>query len=312
MEEVTGRIAVTPRSLSLGGHPALGPLADAGFEVVFPAPGRQPTREEQLAVLPSCVGYLAGVEPVTADVLRACPGLRVVSRNGAGVDNVDTAEADRLGIVVARAAGANSEGVAELAITLMLSLVRRVPAADAALKQDRWLRHQGIEVVGRRLGVVGAGQIGRRVCELGLALGMHVLVFDPYAPAESLTRGVSPVGLDELLAQAEIVSLHCPPGDRPVIDAAALQLMRAGAYLVNTARAALVDEAEVLKALESGRLAGFATDVFSTEPPEPSPLYGRDDVVVTPHVGGFTAESVDRATAAAVQNLLAVLAVDRG
>lgn len=307
MEEVSGRIAVTPRSLSTGGHPALGALTDAGYEVVFPAPGRQPTQEEQHAVLPSCVGYLAGVEPVSGELLRRCRDLRVISRNGAGVDNVDLAAAERLGIVVARAAGANAEGVAELALTLMLALVRGVPAADGALKRGEWRRRPGVEVVGRTLGVVGAGQIGRRVCELGLAVGMQVLAFDPYAPDDSLAAGVRAVGLDELLGGSDIVSLHCPPGDRPLVDDAALQLMRPGAHLVNTARAALVDESAVLRALESGRLAGFATDVFATEPPETSSLFGRIDVVVTPHIGGYTTESVDRATVAAVENLLTVL-----
>jgi D-3-phosphoglycerate dehydrogenase / 2-oxoglutarate reductase len=308
MDEVTGRIAVTPRSLSAGGHPALAPLAEAGYEVVFPAPGRQPTLEEQAAVLPGCVGYLAGVEPVPGKLLRACPHLRVISRNGAGTDNVDLDVAAELGIAVERTAGANAEGVAELAIALMLASVRRLAWSDATLKSGAWSRKRGIELRGRRLGVVGTGQIGRRVTEMGIGLGMTVRAYDPY-PDE----GFAPSGdfayttVEEVLGQSDVVSLHCPPGPTPLIDRSALAGFQPGAHLVNTARSAVVDERAVEEALESGHLGGYATDVFDTEPPQMTPLLRRDDVVITPHAGGFTSESVERATRGAVDNLLRVL-----
>jgi D-3-phosphoglycerate dehydrogenase len=305
---MSGRIAVTPRSLSAVGHPALEPLARAGFEVVFPSPGRQPSLEEQLAVLPGCVGYLAGVEPITGDLLRRCPLLRIISRNGVGADTIDIEVARELGIKVAVARGANAEGVAELAIALMLAGVRHVVPANTSVKAGGWSRRQGVEVRGRRLGVVGCGQIGRRVVELALALGMttraHDAVEDPsFRPAGDFAWA----NLDAVLADSDVVSLHCPPGERPLIDAAAIARMRPGAYLVNTARAALVDPAAVHEALESGRLIGFATDVYEWEPPEVTELLLRDDVLTTPHIGAFTAESVERATAVAVDNLLVAL-----
>jgi D-3-phosphoglycerate dehydrogenase len=305
---VTGAVAVTPRSLSQHGHPALDALREAGFDVVFPAPGRQPTLEEQEAVLPGCVGYLAGVEPVPGDLLRRCPGLRVISRNGAGVDNVDLDAAAELGIAVERTAGANAEGVAELAFGLVLSLTRSVPWSDAQLKAGRWERRQGVELVGRRLGIVGAGVIGRRVAEIGLAIGMSVRAFDPFPLEGFLPAGdFGYVPLETIWAESTVVSLHAPAGPRPLVDVEALAGFGPGTYLVNTARAALVDEAAVVAALEAGTLAGYATDVFDHEPPALSALMARTDVVVTPHVGGFTAESVERATRGAVDNLLSVL-----
>lgn len=303
-----GKIAVTPRSLSRSGHPALQALADAGYEVIFPTPGKQPTPDELRAFLPSCVGYLAGVEPIPADVLAVCPHLKVISRNGVGVDNVDLAAAAALGIAVEKAAGANARGVAELAISLMLAGLRHVPWSDQQLKQGAWARREGIEVCGRTLGVVGCGQIGRHVAQMALGLGMHILGYDPDPDPWFWPEGnFSYADLNTLLCQSDVVSLHCPPAARPLIDAAALERMKPGVYLVNTARAALVDEAAVLQALQSGRLRGFATDVFDREPPALTPLLSHERVIITPHAGGLTEESIERATEAAVKNLLKVL-----
>lgn len=320
---MTARIAVTPRSLSEGGHPALAALEAAGYELLFPAPGRQPTTDEQLRFLPSCTGYLAGVEPITREVLAAAPKLRVISRNGVGVDAIDLAAAAERGVSVETTAGANARGVAELAITLMLSALRQVPCQDAALKVDRWERRLGREAEGLVLGVVGCGQIGRRVVRLALGLGLSVLAFDAVPdpsfrpggtfPGGTFPDGTSPGGtfaytsLDDLLARSDVITLHCPPARRPLIDAAAVASMRPGAYLLNTARASLVDDAAVLEALVSGRIAGYATDVYDREPPAPQELLHHPRVISTPHIGGHTVESVDRATGAAVDNLLRVL-----
>lgn len=306
---MTPRIAVTPRSLSQGGHPALAALEAAGYELLFPTPGRQPTAEEQLRFLPSCTGYLAGVEPISREVLAAAPKLRVISRNGVGVDSIDLAAAAEQGVVVETTAGANAQGVAELAITLMLSGLRQVPCLDAALKGDRWERRLGREAEGRTLGVVGCGQIGRRVTGLALGLGLSVRGFDA-APDPSFRPAgdFAWTNLEDLLARSEVVTLHCPPARRPLIDATAIDTMRTGAYLVNTARSSLVDDGAVLGALLSGRLAGYATDVFDREPPAPhQELTHHPRVISTPHIGGHTVESVDRAAGAAVENLLRVL-----
>jgi D-3-phosphoglycerate dehydrogenase len=303
-----GKIAVTPRSLSRGGHPALAPLTQAGFELVFPAPGQQPTVEQLQQSLPGCVGYLAGVEPIPAELLRLCPNLKVISRNGVGVDNIDLPTAQAMGIVVERAVGGNARGVAELAIGLMLAGLRQIPWSDKQLKTEGWARQKGIEVKGRTLGVIGCGQIGKYVVEMALGLGMVARAYDLYPdPTFTPPGDFAFVSLDELLGQADVISLHAPPSEKPLIDAATIAQMKDGAFLINTARAGLVDEAALLAALEKGKLRGFATDVFHTEPPEMTPLLRHNRVIVTPHAGGFTEESIERATEGAVSNLLKIL-----
>jgi D-3-phosphoglycerate dehydrogenase / 2-oxoglutarate reductase len=305
-----GRILVTPRSLTRDGDPALELLKTAGHEVVFSTPGKQPDEEELLRIVPGCIGWLAGVEKITPRVLEAARGLKAISRNGTGVDNVDLEASKRLGIAVLRAEGANARGVAELAFALLLALARAIPFGDAALRAGRWERRQGVELEGRVLGLVGCGKIGKLVARFALAMDMTVIAFDAY-PDASFAPGPAFrfAKLDEVLSQSQAVSLHCPhkPGDPPLIDSAALARMKKGSFLVNTARAGLVDVEAVRKALDEGRLAGYGVDVFDKEPPGPGPLTGHDRVIMSAHVGGYTAESVARATRVAVENLLSAL-----
>ncbi|MGA0543053.1 phosphoglycerate dehydrogenase [Neotabrizicola sp. VNH66] len=304
---MTGKIAVTPRSLSGAGHPALSLLTKRGYELVFPAPGKTPSEDDLLRAVPGCVGWLAGVEPIGARVLRASEGLRVISRNGVGVDNIDLPVAAAQGVRVERAMGANARGVAELAVTLMLSAFRHVPWSDARLHGGDWQRRLGIEAEGRTLGIVGCGAIGRQVAEIALALGMKVVGYDPFPLAGFAPDGFRYAPLAEVLAVADAVTLHCPPGAEPILNAASLATMKRGVTVINTARAELVEDTAMLAALDSGQVGVLATDVFHAEPPAPSALLAHDRVILTPHAGGFTEESVDRATRTAVENILKVL-----
>jgi D-3-phosphoglycerate dehydrogenase len=302
-----GKILITPRSLTREGHPALERLKQAGHEVITCTPGKMPDEAELLRLLPGCAGYLAGVEKISARVLEAAKGLKVISRNGVGIDNIDLAAARRLNIQVRPTPGANARGVAELAIALALSLLRSIPWSDGQLKRRAWNRRQGLEAAGRTLGVIGCGNVGRIVVGLAAGLGMETLGVDlrpepSFAPAHF--RWVRP---EELYAGADIISLHCPAGPGPVIDRAAIAKMKQGVCLVNTARAEVVDEQAVLEALQAGKIAGYAADVFLQEPPEDWRLPEHERVIATPHIGGFTEESVRRSTEDAVQNLLEVL-----
>lgn len=303
-----GRVAITPRSMSEAGHPALGLLSQSGYELVFPAPGRQPTEAELIASLPGCIGYLAGVEPVSRKVIEMSPDLRVISRNGVGVDNIDLDAARSRGIVVEKALGANTRGVAELAMALMMCGLRHVSWSDRALGEGQWKRRKGREAFGRTLGIVGCGAIGRSLAQMCLSIGMKVLGYDPVWKNDgSLGPYFRLVGLDELFAEAEIISLHCPPGNRPLVGAAAIDAMRGDVLLINTARAELIDGEALLAGLNSGKVAAFATDVYQTEPPVLNDLLRHENTIRTPHAGGLTEESVDRATRIAVENLLRVL-----
>lgn len=302
------RILVTPRSLTGAGLDdiaELAPLTAAGYELVSGPSGRTPTAEELRELLDEhVVGYLAGVESVPGDVLRAAPSLRVISRNGVGTDAIDLEAAAAAGITVEIAHGANAQGVAELAILHALAALRDFEPGVAAVRDGRWERTRGGELSGRTVGIVGLGAIGRTVAKIATAFGSRVLASDPFVTESGLATIVD---TPALFAQADIVTLHSPPGDRPLVDAEVLAAMRHGAVLVNTARSALVDDDAVLAALESGRLLAYAVDAFDTEPPAPSPLLQHPRCRPTPHIGAFTEESVRRATSYAVENLLRAL-----
>jgi D-3-phosphoglycerate dehydrogenase / 2-oxoglutarate reductase len=307
---MSARILVTPRSLTQQRHPALRRLEEAGYELVFCSAGKLPVEEELRQLLPACVGYLCGVETVSERVLESARQLRVISRNGTGVDNVDLAAAQRRRIRVCRAEEANSRGVAELTVSLILALARSLPFCDARLKQGLWERRQGIELKGRTLGLIGFGRVGRLVAQYALAFEMNVLAFDPFARDAMCPSGrFEFVAMEALWPRADIISLHCPPAadGKPVIHPETISAMQPGVYIVNTARASLLDEAAVLKALDEGQLAGLAMDVFCDEPPVDCPLVHHPKVIATPHIGAFTRESFSRAVEAAVDNLLIAL-----
>lgn len=232
---------------------------------------------------------------ITEKVMKACPKLKCVARHGVGVDNVDVQAATRLKIPVIYTPGANHDAVAEHALLLMLALSRRLVVLDQGMRRGRWhdLRKVNLaDLKGKTLGLIGMGRIGSRVTELAKAFGMEVLGYDAYLqPEEIERRGAKAVGLDELLRQSDIVSLHVPLSSetRHLIGRRELQLMKEGAILINTARGGLVDEKALYEALKHGRLAGAGLDVFDPEPPPPdNPLFQLDNVILSPHMAGVT------------------------
>lgn len=302
-------VVVTPRSLSSCGHPALLELEKRGYRLRFPAPGKQPTEQQLVEAMADCVGYLAGIEPITRAVLLAAPKLKVISRNGSGADNVDMIAAAERGIAVKRALGANANGVAELTWGHILSAARGIHDSNAALKAHAWRREMGFELAGKTLGLVGCGAVGRRVARFALTFGMQVVAYDP-RPDPSFNPG-GQFRFDDfnvVLGEARVLSLHCPP-DRagPLIGVAELSKMHPGAVIVNTARAELLDRDAVLAALDTGLLRALTLDAFEHEPPQEWRLVDHPRVLVTTHIGGYTTESIERATVLAVENLLAVL-----
>ena len=305
-----GSILVTPRSLSAVGHPALSALTDRGYDLVMPAPGRIPDERALLGSVPGCVGWLAGVEPVSEAVIAAAHRLRVISRNGTGVDNLPLPALEARQIRVFRAEGTNGRGVAELALALTLAGLRQIVWTHEGMRNGSWPRSLGREIAGARIAVVGLGAVGAAYARMCLDLGAEVAGHDPFAPED---RVVGPAferaTLDAALAGADVASLHAPlPADgRPLLTAARIETLAPGAVIVNTARAGLIDETALLAALEEGRVACYATDVFETEPPAPSRLLAHPRVVMTSHIGGFTDASVDRCTVRAVENLLQAL-----
>ncbi len=233
---------------------------------------------------------------VTSRVIAAADRLQVVGRAGVGVDNIDVNAATQRGILVVNAPDGNSIAAAEHTIAMMLSLARHIPQADASLRTHKWERKRflGIEVTGKTLGVIGMGRIGAEVARRARGLLMRVLAYDPYVSREHAERlGVEMCELSRLLAEADIVTVHVPltESTRALIGTRELETLKPGACLINCARGGIVDEDALLAALDAGRLAGAALDVFAHEPPFDSALLAHPRVVVTPHLGASTREA---------------------
>jgi D-3-phosphoglycerate dehydrogenase len=238
---------------------------------------------------------------VSAPVLEAGANLKVVARAGIGLDNVDVEAATRQGVMVVNAPQSNIISAAEQAMALLLSQARNIPQADRALKGGAWERSrwEGVELAGKTIGLVGLGRVGALVAQRAAGFAMRVIAFDPYVSEERAKEmGVDSMpSLEALLVQADFVSIHLPrsPETEGLIGAHELSLMKKGARLINTARGGIVDEEALAKALLGGGLGGAALDVFAVEPTTQSPLFGLDNVVVTPHLGASTKEAQDKA-----------------
>ncbi|MGH7291866.1 MAG: phosphoglycerate dehydrogenase [Myxococcota bacterium] len=302
-------VLVTPRSLRAGAPAVVRRLEAAVDEIRWNDLGRPLTAAELRERLDGVDGLVAGLDQVDASVFAAAPRLRVVARYGVGVDRVDLAAAGRHGVVVTSTPGANAAAVAEWTFALMLALCRPLVAADRAVRRGEWPVLKGRELSGRTIGLLGLGRIGGLVAERCTAFGCQVLAHDPFV--RSAPRAAQLVGRDELIARAEVLSLHMPLTEetRDSVDRPLLAALPPGAVLVNTARGELVDEQALVWALEEGPLAGAALDALRQEPPLPGHrLIGRDDVLVTPHAAPHTAEATLAMGQMAVGDLLAVLA----
>jgi len=255
---------------------------------------------------------------VSQALLARCPNLLCVSAGGAGYDTIDVAACTRAGVAVVNQAGANAASVAEMTYALLLALVKRLDESGAALRAGAAARREalmGREIDGRVLGLVGIGAIGRRVARIAAGFGMRVIACDPLlAPQEIRARGAEPAAFDELLRQADVVSLHCPldAATRGLMDAAAFARMKPGSLFVSTARGGIHDEAALWQALASGHLAGAGLDVWQAEPPPAThPLLQRHDVVATFHTGGVTHEGRRKVARGSASQIAAMLAGER-
>ncbi|MDP9373652.1 MAG: phosphoglycerate dehydrogenase [Chloroflexota bacterium] len=266
--------------------------------------------EGLIDLIPEAEGLVPGMEPVTDRVLAAAPRLRVVSAQGVGYDHIDVEAATRRGVAVCICAGANNHSVAELAFGMMLGLARRIHEADGAVRAGGWPRLVGTELWGGTLGVVGLGRVGKSVALIARGFGMRVLATDiQWDITFANEHGVSYVPLPRLLAESDFVSVHCPltPETRGLIDDRALARMKPTAYLINTARGPVVEEAALVRALREGRIAGAGLDVFETEPRPDNPFVDFPNVILTPHLGGATRQASDRSLELALLNITQVL-----
>ncbi len=295
------------------------PLHPAGLEVLaqaagitFTAPGKM-NRAAALAHIPEAHALiLRSGTRADRELIHAGQRLRAICRAGAGVDNVDLEAAAARGIGVMNTPGANTTAAAELTLGLMLALARHIAPASASVGAGRWERkaYTGAELRGKTLGIVGFGRVGRAVARRAAAFQMHILATDPNIPTGEIARqGAESAPWEQLLARSDYLTLHAPllPDTRCVIDAEAIAAMKDGARLINTARGALIDENALAAALQRGKLAGAAVDVYRHEPPQGSPLIGLPNVVHTPHLGASTQEAQEAVAVQAARQIIDAL-----
>ena len=290
--------------------PARQVLARIGAELRL---AKQPTAESLGEIAPMADALLVTYAKVTAEIIRQMKRCRIISRFGIGVDNVDIPAATRAGIVVTKVPDYCIDEVSDHALALLLALVRKVSFANARVQAGRWEMPAVVPIHrlrGTVLGLVGFGRIPQLVAPKGQAFGMRVLAFDPYIAEPVMKRaGVEKVEFMELLERSDYISIHTPlgPETHHMFNAEAFRRMKPSAYLVNTARGPIIDEAALASALDNKQLAGAALDVLESEPPTGSPLLRRDNVIFTPHTGFYSEESLLELQTKAAEEVVRVL-----
>ena len=306
------KVLIAPMTLTKVQGPYRQALLDAGLELVLSRVDHQMVEDELLAALDGIDAALAGSEPYSARVIAARPQLRVIARVGVGYDAVDVAAATAHGIAVTTTPGTNHDSVAEHTFALLLGLSRELVPQHLGVKSGGWPRRSTLPLRGAALGIAGLGRIGKAVALRGEVFGMKLLAYDPYPDhAFASAHGVTLVPFERLLTESDFLSLHLPvtAETHHLINRETLKRMKPTAFLVNTARGALVNEADLLEALRAGRLAGAGLDVFEQEPPGKSPLFELDNVLLTPHGAGTDRKSRDDMALSAAQ---AIVSLSRG
>ncbi|KAB2956280.1 MAG: hypothetical protein F9K18_13235, partial [Thermoanaerobaculia bacterium] len=288
-------------------------LRSAGAEVLEVGTADRPRLKELVADADALV--VRSATKVTRELLDAATRLKVVGRAGIGVDNVDVPAATERGVLVVNAPTANVMSAVEHTFALLLALARHIPAADASMKRGEWDRKtfKGVELQGKTLGIVGFGKIGQRVGARARAFEMTLIVVDPAIDAARARElGAEKVTIDELVERADVVTFHAPlnPGTRDILNAERIARLKTGALVVNCGRGGVLDETALLAALESGRLAGAALDVYESEPPTHLELVRHPRVIATPHIGAQTDEAQERIAVETARMVLAALAGD--
>lgn len=305
------KILVTPTSLQPEKKiEAIERLMQYCPDVVFNRTGKPLDEDALIAHLQGCDALLAGLDEITAKVMDACPNLKVISRYGVGLNNVDLEAAKAKGIPVSNTPGTNAEAVGELAFALLLAVARKIPYQHNETKQGKWVRCNGMELLGKTIGILGLGAIGKVVARCAKGFGMKVQAYDPYInEAYCKENDIAVLSLEQVYRTSDVISLHLPllESTRHMIDANAIAQMKDGVILINASRGGIIDEDAAYEALKSGKLGGLGLDAFEEEPPKPCAMFEMDTVVLTPHTGAHTKEATNNMASAAVDNLICML-----
>jgi len=285
-------------------------FTERGYEIKRNFTGRPYKKEEMLKLIKDVDGIIIGIDGLSAEIIEEANELKVISKYGIGLDNIDINMATNKKIVVTNTPTANVDAVADLTFGLILSLARRVPEADRKTKSAKWGKIIGKSVWEKTIGIIGLGKIGRQVVKRAKGFEMNVIVFDIVKDKKFAQKyGIKYVNLEKLLRKSDYITIHSPLNDatRNMISYEELEKMKKDAFLINTSRGGIVDEEALYDALRNNKLRGAALDVYKNEPLQESPLKELDNVIMTPHIGAYTEEAIENMSIQAAQNLIDVL-----
>jgi len=304
------KVLITPRSFEHIKDKFWGLLKDAEIEVVMNPYGRVIKEDEMVELVRDMDGIIVGIDPITKKVIDNARKLKVISKYGVGVDNIDLEAAKERNIVVTNTPNANSNAVAELTVGLIISVLRNIPLSDRRVREKKWDRFIGYELYGKTLGVIGTGSIGKRVIKLLRGFDLNILCYDKFPDYEWAEKeNVKYVDFNELLKRSDIITIHIPLTEetRHLISERELSLMKKTAIIINTSRGGIINEEDLYKFLKEEKIYGAGLDVLEDEPPKNSPLIELNNLVITSHIGAHTQESIENMAFIAVDNLISVL-----
>lgn len=305
------KLLVSPTSYGKNDSRLKTELENQVGEVVYNPTGKPLTAKEVAGLLIGVDGYIAGLDEINETALQTAGQLKVISRYGVGVDNVDLNITRQKGIIVTNTPGANSVSVAELALGLILSLARQIPESAQAVRQGKWPRLAGLSLEGKTIGILGLGAIGKQLSRRLSGFDCRILAYDPVLNVEvAKSLNVEMMEMDQVVSNSDFLSLHLPllPETKNLVNADFLSRMKKGSFIINTSRGEIVDETALYEALKSGHLRGAALDAFTIEPPDPAhPLLNLPQVIATPHLGAQTDGATSNMGWLAMNDCLAVL-----
>ncbi|AEF16834.1 Glyoxylate reductase [Thermoanaerobacterium xylanolyticum LX-11] len=303
-----GKILITPRSLQHKKSDIIEMLSD--YEVLMNDTGRPFDENELKKLIQDVDGIIVGVDKITREILANAKKLKVITKYGVGLDNIDIEYAKKLGIKITYTPGANKESVADLVFTMILELSRQLFKMDKIVRDNRWDKVIGREVYGKVIGIIGTGNIGKSVAKRATGFDMRILGYDMFPDYEFAKEiGMEYVDLQTLLKNSDYITLHIPFTEsmHHFIDREELEMIKTTAYIINTSRGELINEEALYEALKQKRLAGAALDVFEIEPPYNSKLIKLENVILSPHCGASTEDAINRMNMMAVEGLKSVL-----
>jgi len=306
---VDKKVLISPSSFGECGDEPIKLLLNNEFEIVKNPFGRKLSKDEVVQFGFDCIGIIAGLEQLSAEVIEQLPKLRCISRVGVGMDNVDIPYALKKGIQVINTPNGPTRSVAEFTLALTLSCLRKIPQVDSQLKRREWKKQTGNLILNKQIGIIGLGRIGRVVANLFLSIGNKVVGYDIDPDRDwAKTNGVKLASFDEVLSTSDILTLHIPSTKNkiPIIGKSELMKMKKHSYLINVSRGDIVDELALLDSLNSKHLSGAAIDVFNNEPYD-GPLCDSCDVILTPHIGSYAEEGKLQMEIDATNNLITSL-----